>query len=262
MRFAVATVNIVLGLAYCGYGVMTAIEMKRDWATYGFSHFGVAWIFMAFTCGPHHLDHGIHAVLGAPRAGFLDVLSVVVGLPVGVIWLALRVEAFMGGRGDRFVEGTPGWLLAVPTVAAVYVTALVAAALDIPGGLRFDFLILANVLLVGLYMAIGWVLLRTQLQNREPMGGWSLSGLTLTAVFPTCALMHAVLAVYTLRGFYDTEAHGLIIDWLSVPASIYFLWVVRGLYRESLQDWNSVAGDLDGPLVPAPARGELIQRAS
>ncbi|HEV8626678.1 MAG TPA: hypothetical protein VG034_19700, partial [Acidimicrobiia bacterium] len=56
----VALSNLVLGVAYTGYGMMTAIEMKRDWRTFGFSHFGAAWICMAFTCGPHHLDHGLH----------------------------------------------------------------------------------------------------------------------------------------------------------------------------------------------------------
>ena len=244
MNHLVAIVNIVLGVAYCGYGVMTAIEMRRDASLYGFSHFGVAWIFMAFTCGPHHLDHGIHALLEGPRGGLLDVVTVVVGLPVGVLWLYLRVEAFVGGRGDRFVAGTPLWLSAAPTVAAVYVTALVAATLSVDGRLALSPLVAANILLVGLYFAIGWFLLRTQLHNREPMGGWSVSGLSLTAVFPTCALMHAVVALYVARGIYASEPHGLVVDWLSVPAAIYFLWVVRGLYRESLQDWNSV-GEID-----------------
>ena len=240
MNDLVGAVNIVLGLAYCGYGVMTAIEMRRDASLYGFSHFGVAWIFMAFTCGPHHLDHGVHAILDGTRGGVLDVVTVVIGLPVGVLWLYLRVEAFLGGRGDRFVAGTPLWLKASPTVAAVYVTALVAAIISVKGGLDLNAVVVANVLLVWLYFAIGWVLLRTQLHNREPLGGWSVSGLSLTAVFPTCALMHAVVGLYVARGVYIGDIHGLFVDWMSVPAAAYFLWVVRGLYRESLQDWNSV----------------------
>ena len=254
MNVLVAIVNILLGLAYCGYGVMTAIEMRRDASLYGFSHFGAAWIFMAFTCGPHHLDHGIHALLDGTRGGPLDIVAVVVGLPVGVLWLYLRVEAFVGGRGDRFVAGTPRWLKVAPTVAAVYVTALVAATVGVDGGLDLNPLVAANILLVGLYFAIGWVLLRTQLHNREPMGGWSVSGLSLTAVFPTCALMHAVVALYVARGIYEADSHGLIVDWLSVPAAIYFLWVVRGLYRESLHDWNRV-GELDDRPASGPGEG-------
>ena len=244
MNELVGVVNIVLGLAYCGYGVMTAIEMRRDASLYGFSHFGVAWIFMAFTCGPHHLEHGVHAFVDGGRGGVLDAVAVIVGLPVGVLWLYLRVEAFVGGRGDRFLAGTPVWLKAAPTVAAVYLTALVAATVSVAGATVWNALVVANVLLVGLYFAIGWVLLRTQLHNREPMGGWSVSGLSLTAVFPTCALMHAIVALYVVRGVYAAESHGLLVDWLSVPAAMYFLWVVRGLYRESLHDWNSV-GEID-----------------
>jgi len=117
MTAAVAVVNLVLGMAYTCYGVLTAVEMKRDWRTLGFSHFGAAWILMAFTCGPHHLAHGVHVGLEGRDGGVLDLLSVVVGLPVGVLWLYLRIEAFAGGRGDRFVPGTPLWLSAVPTVA-------------------------------------------------------------------------------------------------------------------------------------------------
>ncbi|HET9444550.1 MAG TPA: hypothetical protein VFO65_14590, partial [Acidimicrobiales bacterium] len=110
MTAAVAVVNVVLGLAYCGYGVVTMVEMARDWRTFGFSHFGAAWTCMAFTCGPHHLAHGIHVGLEGRPGGPLDLLAVLVGLPVGVLWLYLRLEAFGGGRGDRFVPGTPWWL--------------------------------------------------------------------------------------------------------------------------------------------------------
>jgi hypothetical protein len=115
------------------------------------------------------------------------------------------------------------------------------------------FAVWANVILVGLYIAVGWFVLRTQLANRPSMGGWSVSGLSLSVIFPTCALMHAVWAAYAVAGRYHQDGHGLLIDWLSVPAGIYFLVVVRSLYRDSLRDWN------DGPdevptevLTPAP----------
>jgi len=249
MTAAVALVNLVLGMAYCGYGVMTAIEMKRDWRSFGFTHFGTAWLFMAFTCGPHHLVHGIHVALEGREGGLLDLFSVVVGLPVGVTWLMLRVEAFAGGRGDRFIPGTPAWLRVAPPFALLYFAVLIAGALLVSGGSMMSTLVVANTLLVFIYMAIGWFLLRTQLRNRQPMGGWSLSGLSLSAVFPTCALMHAVWAVYSLRGSYEFDIHGLLIDLLSIPAGLYFLWVVRGLYRESLQDWNRIAEDVEVPLA-------------
>ena len=47
----------------------------------------------------------------------------------------------------------------------------------------------------------------------------------------TCALMHGVYALYVTTGRYDLDIHGLVIDWLSVPAAAYFLWVVAALHR-------------------------------
>lgn len=251
MTAAVAIVNLVLGLAYMGYGVMVAIEMKRDWRTLGFTHFGAAWLCMAFTCGPHHLAHAIHVAMEGRAGRPLDLLTVVVGLPVGVIWLALRVEAFSGGRGDRFIPGTPRWLGMVPTLAGVYLTALVAAVLGVGGlTLHVSAMVVANALLVGIYLAIGWFLLCTQLRNRPPMGGWSLSGLSLSGVFPTCAVMHAIWVVYELNGTYGSDIHGVVIDVASVPAGLYFLWVVRGLYRDSRRDWNRVSSQPSAVAVP------------
>ena len=242
MILAVALLNIALGVAYTSYGIITALEMKNDWRSFGFSHFGAAWIAMAFTCGPHHLDHGLH-VLDGGKAGGLDLLAVVIGLPAGVIWLSLRVEAFMGGRGDRFILGTPRWLRAIPAVAAAYFTVAVTASLVVLARrpITFEWSLLSNAALVVIYCAIGWFILRTQLRRRPGMSGWSVSGVSLSVVFPTCALMHGIFAVYAMGGTYHHDIHGVTIDWLSVPAGIYFLWVVRRLYQDSLRDWN------DGP---------------
>src|SRR4051794_41394245 len=129
MTTLVATLNIVLGLVYIQYGTMTVLEMRRSWGTLGFSHFGAAWIAMAFTCGPHHLAHGLHvAAFGV--GGPLDLVAVLIGFPAGVTWFLLRVEAFRGGRGGRFIPRDPLWVLALPTPAGVSVTALVAPAMD------------------------------------------------------------------------------------------------------------------------------------
>ena len=252
MIMAIAITNILLGVAYTSYGVITAMEMKNDWRSFGFSHFGAAWIAMAFTCGPHHLDHGLHA-LADGRGGSLDLLSVLVGLPAGVIWMGLRIEAFIGGRGDRFILGTPRWLRALPVVVTAYVVVVVAASLVILVRRPFttDWALLSNASLVVIYSAIGYFLLRTQLRRRPAMCGWSVSGLSLSVVFPTCALMHGVFAVYALAGTYQHDIHGVSIDWLSVPAGLYFLWVVRRLYQDSLRDWN------DGPDAVEPVAGNV-----
>jgi hypothetical protein len=245
MTASVAVFNIVLGLVYTQYGVMTWIEMRRGWSTLGFSHFGAAWIAMAFTCGPHHLVHGIHVAAEGRAGGVLDLFVVLVGLPAGVIWFLLRVEAFRGGRGDRFVSGNPLWVLALPTLAGIYLTTVVAGALA-SGEPQADNLWIAapNVLLIGIYMAIGYFLVRTQIRNHRPLGGWSISGLSLGIIFPTCAVMHGVFAFYTLTGRYAYDVHGFAIDWLAVPAGLYFLWVVRGLYADTLEDWNRATPDV------------------
>jgi hypothetical protein len=98
-----------------------------------------------------------------------------------------------------------------------------------------------------LYVMIGYFLLRTQLSSHAETGGWSLSGIALTIVFPTCALMHVAFLVDVAHGRYTVDPYTLIIDWLSVPAAAYFLWVVRRLYLRTLPDWNLTFGQLTEP---------------
>ncbi len=254
MSTAVALLNIALGAVYLQYGILTAIEMRRDWSRLGFTHFGAAWVFMAFTCGPHHMTHGVHGLFEGRMGGPADLIAVAIGAPAGIIWWLLRLEAFRGGAGDRHIKGTPLWIMALPTLAGVYVTALVAMAIAGPS-LDADnaWIIVANVLLVPIYGAIGYLLMRTQLRNRAELQGWSVSGLSLGIVFPTCALMHGVYAYYTLNGRYGYDTHGFVIDWLSVPAALYFLWVVHGLYRETIVDWNHTTGTIDTSTARATA---------
>ncbi|MDQ3895656.1 MAG: hypothetical protein M3326_00155 [Actinomycetota bacterium] len=250
MTGALALVSLLLGVVYTCYGVITVIDMKEGWRTRGFSHFGAAWITMAFTCGPHHFEHGLHLAFAGRPPGPLEFVTVVAGLPAGAIWFLLRVEAVAGGRGDRFVAGTPPWVAALPWLAAAYLGAVVVftGALLLGGG-TFRPTMVPNIILIGLYMTIGWHLLVAQLQAREPRGGWSVSGLALTFVFPTCAVMHGVWVLYAFLGKYDVDVHGLVIDWLSVPASFYFLWVVRSLQLGTGTDWNE-----DVPSIAMPER--------
>jgi hypothetical protein len=161
-----------------------------------------------------------------------------VGAPPGIIWFLLRVEAIRGGRGDRIVRSEARW---VPWSAAFLVAGavgLTAAFALLPGGYTFGPTYSPNVLLVWLYVLVGYYLLKTQLAQRAESGSWSLSGLSLTGVFFTCASMHATWLAYAATGRYTVDVHGLVIDWLAVPAAAYFLWVVRCLQQGTLPDWN------------------------
>ena len=238
MIVTVSFFHLLMGTVYTSYGVLTAIDLKRGWRTFGFSHFGVAWITVAFTCGPHHLDHGLHVALGSGARG-LDAAAVIFGVPAGLTWFLLRLEAFNGGRGDRIITGTPRWLRVAPwLVGAVLGVLAVWMASELRGELHFSVLLVPNVLLAFLYGQIGYYLVRTQLANHRLSGEWSVSGLSLFVVFPTCAAMHLAHIVYATTGAYTIDQHGTIIDWLSVPATLYFLWVVRSLYLGAIQDWN------------------------
>lgn len=242
MTATLAIFNLVLGTAYVGYGVLTAMDLKRGWSKNGFSHFGAAWILMAFTCGPHHLAHALHLGMEGRPGGALDLLAVAVGLPAGVIWLMLRIEAYKGGRGDRTFTGTASWMLILPVLSVVYVGVFGFGAVTLVGradSLSFTSTILPNLMLLSIYCAIGFLLWRTQIRNRRLSGSWSLSGVSLGIVFPTCALMHFAWVVYAISGVYHYDVHGFVIDWLAVPAALYFLWVVEALQRGSLADWNT-----------------------
>jgi hypothetical protein len=249
---ALATVSIVLGVVYTSYGILTVIDLAKGWRHFGLSHFGLAWVAMAFTCGPHHLDHGLHLAIAGRDGGALELLAVVVGIPAGVTWFLLRLEAMAGGRGDRIVSGLPKWLQAIPYLAMVYALSLTAGlAVVLARDFRFPPTTPPNVLLVVLYCMIGWYLLRTQLANWTRTRLWSVSGISLTIVFPTCALMHATWAAYLMTGRYQLDNHGFVIDWLSVPAAFYFLWVVRGLHLGVVRDWNQATTGVATETVPA-----------
>jgi hypothetical protein len=259
MTAAVGALNLVLGFVYIQYGTLTVIEMRRNWRQMGFSHFGAAWIAMAFTCGPHHFAHGLHLLAGAHQAGTLDLIAVVIGFPAAAIWFALRVEALGGGRGDRFISGSPVWVLALPTAFGMYLTAMVAAVITRgvgnPAGLA---VVAPNLLLVVIYTSVGYYLVRTQVANRRPLGGWSVSGLALAVIFPTCATMHAVYAYYALSGRYPLVLGGAVIDWLAVPAGAYFLWVVHALYKGTFLDWNRTRAMLEESAVDEAPIGEAV----
>jgi hypothetical protein len=248
----VAVINILLGTVYVTLGLLIVVDLKLGWHVFGFSRFGGGLAAVAFTCGAHHLAHGHHVVFEGHDAGALDLVSVVVGLPFALTWLSLRLEALAGGVGDRIVRGSPAWVLAAPTVAAAYLTALAAAGVILLRGHRaLPLALLPQVLLVVVYVRVGWMLLRTQLLFHDESAGWSVSGCAMAGIFFTCAVMHAVLVLYGVAGRQVLDGHEFVIACLGVPAGVYFLSVVRGLVRDEISDWN-VVPDLE-PDASRPA---------
>jgi hypothetical protein len=104
--------------------------------------------------------------------------ALAIGLVPGAVFVQLRIEAHFGGRGDRFLTGTPAWLLALPWGggAGRRGDRLGAAGdvreLSVPGAVAYG-LLFVN------YLIVGVLLLRTQLArrvfvtSRSTSSGWS-----------------------------------------------------------------------------------------
>jgi hypothetical protein len=243
VTLAAGILSLLTGLAYTGLGVITAWELARDRGRRGISYFGAGFLAMAATCGPHHLVHALHFLLaGAPAPGPL-VGALAVGVVPGLIFIALRVEAAFGGRGDRLIPGSPLWLGIATGAMLAVIGATLFEAVELArdagfwlGALAPNLILAANYLLVGVFTA------RTQHARRPVLAGWSLSGVAMSGVFVTCGASHLVAGLTT-----EPNVHTLTLDNLGVPASFFFLWVVHRLHTASLRDWNRA------PLVGRPA---------
>jgi len=265
--------NLLIGTAYVGLGLLSGWEVISQYRYRGLSRFGVGFSLMAASCGPHHLAHG-WSVLQTGIVSTPLLVMTLMGLPAGVVFCRLRVEAMLGGRGDRTVVISSrvvaivgvgflatvgllvGWSLTAPpdpgqiicsALGNVSATTLLGSRIDV-ASIR----VIANLWVTVAYGMVGWYLMETQIRRFVVSRLWSLSGLSLAAVFPTCAAMHLILALTC-----TSEAATLPFDVLGVPASFYFLRVVRRLYVDSLVDWNRspAAGAAAMPERSAPWNG-------
>lgn len=193
------------GLALSALGVATAV------------HFTVA----AFTRPDQ---------VGAAEGAHVAALTLTL-LPLAVFFW-LRVEAYLDGPGDRFLEGRPGWISLFPSaVACGEGGVLVTAWMNPPrwesgsGDVALRWLgVLPTLLVIATLLAIGWSLLRGQQIRRAVLGGWSLSGLAVTLTFPTGAVVYATHAL-TVR----PTLVGSLVDALGVPAALWFCRECRRL---------------------------------
>ncbi|MDQ3719998.1 MAG: EAL domain-containing protein [Actinomycetota bacterium] len=94
---AVGLLTFCVGGVYLSVGVITLVEMRRNWDRMGFSHFGAAWVVMLFTCGPHYLVHGEHMPLRRAAGRGTRPGGVSVALPSGLG----VVPAALGGLPRR-----------------------------------------------------------------------------------------------------------------------------------------------------------------
>jgi hypothetical protein len=238
----------------------------------GWSRFGLGFSMMAASCGPHHLTHGWHVLQGG-SASWPMLAVTLIGLPAGLIFVWLRIEAMWGGQGERWVSASPEQAVLLAGAFVVSAGALAASAFARPGadfsygvlctsaglvtapGAGIDFAsvtFVANLFVTFTYGMVGWYLADRQVRRYLTSGGWSLSGVALTGVFFTCAQMHIVDA--TTRG----SAAMLFFDILGIPASIYFLRVVKQLHNDSVMDWNRrpLVGAAAAPARPSPWSAE------
>lgn len=256
MSLVIGICNLLVGMAYVGLGLLSAWEAASQYRYRGLSRFGLGFSLMAASCGPHHLVHG-WCVLQGGTVSLPMLAMTLTGLPAGIVFCWLRAEAMLtDGRGDRtvaingsvmagaalamviMVSVLAGWALASPPVpSAVVCTAKGIQSLITDSGMGLNgpaLVMYSNLWVTFTYGMVGWYLIDTQIRRYVSTHSWSLSGLSLAAVFPTCAAMHLILALTSSAA----ETSTLVFDLIGVPASVYFLWVIKQLHTDSAMDWN------------------------
>jgi hypothetical protein len=276
MSLVIGIGSLMIGLAYAGLGSLSAWETISLHRYRGWSRFGIGFSLMAASCGPHHLVHGWHVLQGEPIS-YPMFAATLIGLPAGLVFVLLRFETVLGGQGDRWVAVSAHRAMLLVGAFTLVAGALAAWTFAQPGAdFAFQFLctsaglvdrsteggidcgsvtFLANMFVVIAYGMVGCYLADRQVRSYLTNGGWSLSGVALTGVFFTCAQMHFIDAT--------TQGSGslLFFDLIGIPASIYFLWVVKQVHNDSVMDWNRrpLVGAAATPARPSPWSGERTQ---
>lgn len=252
MNLVIGYGGLLIGLAYSGLGLLSAWESFSLYRYRGWSRFGIGFSLMAASCGPHHLLHGWHVLHGA-AASWPTLGVTLLGLPAGLAFVGLRFEAMLGGRGDRSfaspirhatllaagfgaaVGAFTAWAVAQPPLPASPLCTAdgLAGATGMARFLSAGFL--TNAFVAVTYGMVGWYLADVQVRRRLRSGAWSVSGAALAGVFFSCALMHLVHGISVDGTNRDAL---LAFDLLGVPASVYFLWVVKRVHNDSVVDWN------------------------
>lgn len=184
--------------------------------------FGLAFAVLALTGGARGVLCGVELARGSSEASLPLIGAVLLGLLPATVFCGLRYEAYVGGAGDRIVHGNPNWVPLLPAAFAFAAGAILVLSWthrhrlfpgELPGA------VVAVVL-----VAVGWNLLRAQQTRHNMAGGWSVSGLAIAMVFPSWAVIDAG---QVLAG--QLAGAALVVDWLAVPAAMWFLVECRRL---------------------------------
>lgn len=195
----------------------------RLWSEALWAHtewFGFALAGMAVSCGPHHFHQGLHILIDGQMMTSTEFGGLLFALPFGVAWLAFRTNALFGGSGDLHAKGWPGLLVVGLFSLAVEMTLVVVLSAS---GSSWSVDLIVQITLAFLYLWIGYFLWIGQVGIHETTGQWSLAGLSLAMVFPTCAVLHASYGLNVAAGRYESDIHFLAIDGLGIPMACWFL---------------------------------------
>jgi len=233
VSWAVGLLHLAIGLMAIVLASLALVESIRSSRLTAHRHFGLALSALVTTAAAHYIVIGLDR--SGPGQGAIGAQLTAAGLallPVAV-FLWLRVEAYLDGPGDRFLDGKPIWIPVLPSGVAGVTGAVLAIAWMHPPAVAGSWsnavalrwlAVLPSILLVATSIAIGWSFLRGQQTRHAVLGGWSLSGLAVTLIFPTSAVSYATQAL-TVR---PTLARS-VVDWLGVPAALWFWYECRRL---------------------------------
>ncbi len=266
----VGITTLMIGSAYLGLGLLSIWETISLHHYRGWSRFGIGFALMAASCGPHHLMHGWQLLQGE-TVSWPTLAATIIGLPPGLVFVWLRFETMWNGQGDRGIAASPQRLILLGFVAALLAGGLASWNLVQQPAAELSFLILcispasaasapetgyafasasffANAFVTATYGMVGWYLADRQVRRYLSDGSWSLAGIALTGIFMTCALMHLIDA----RACSSWAT--LVFDLIGIPASIYFLWIVRQVHSDAVTDWNRrpLIGAATAPARPSP----------
>lgn len=241
MSVLVASIAALLAVAYLVLAGIGSWELTTDRSDSVPPRFGLVVVLLASDTGLHHLLHAVRAASGDDVSVAIAATGALALVPT-LTFVGLRIEILSGRRGDRFVSGTPNWLIATPLMTLVAAGGLFVWSATSGSAMgtwsRWSDLtrlvVITNVALGTCFLLVGWPLMRTQIRRRSERGGWSVSGLSLSTMFMTCGLSYLVHA-FEAQGSRTTE----IVDALSVPTALWLLLAGRSLYGSGIVAWNA-----------------------